>query len=190
MSEKNSIHETSVITNCQIWNNVSIGPFCFLSDSILGDDITIEGNARIEKSTLKNTTQILWGGIIRESILDEWCIIGGEVKKSHLGKNNKAKHPGTTIVSTISGEKVNFWGGFKCANYDGTGKGNFILGSNVFLGCNSVISVRTNQTTTLHEGTKVGANIHIWQDIPPNSLVYIDRETGKTTIREGYYTKK
>jgi len=55
------------------------------------------------------------------------------VKKSQLGAKNKAKHPGTSIISSTTGEKVNFGGGSKCANYDGTGKGNFIFGNSVFV---------------------------------------------------------
>lgn len=181
------IHPTSILTNCTLGNNVSVGPFCFLSDTIIGDNVSLEGNIRIEKSILKNDVQILWGTIIRESTLEEWCIIGCEVKKSHLGKHTKAKHPGTSIISTTTGEKVNFWGGSKCANYDGTGKGTFIIGDHVFLWCNTVLSVKAGEITTIHAGTKIGANIHISQDVPSNSLVYLDRETGKTTIREWYY---
>lgn len=67
MSETNSIHETSILTNCTLGKGVSIGPFCFLTDTDLGDDVMIEGNARIEKSTLEKGATILWGGIIRES---------------------------------------------------------------------------------------------------------------------------
>jgi bifunctional N-acetylglucosamine-1-phosphate-uridyltransferase/glucosamine-1-phosphate-acetyltransferase GlmU-like protein len=108
MSPTNLIHETAVLTNCTLGNNISIGPFCFLSDTEIGDNAVIEGNVRIEKSTLKNNVEVLWGALIRESILEEGCIIGCEVKKSHLGKGNKAKHPGTSITSTQTGEKVNF----------------------------------------------------------------------------------
>ena len=190
MSEWNTIHPSSCIINCSIGENVFVGPFCFISDSTLSDNAKIEGNARIEKSIIKENVEILWWGIIRESTLDTGCVIGGEVKKCTLGKNNKAKHPGTSIISATTGEKVNFGGGFKCANYDGTGKGHFIIGNNVFFGCNSVISVRAEQTTTIHDGVKIGANIHIGIDVPESSLVYLDRETGKTTIREGYYSKK
>lgn len=185
-----SIHPSSIITNCTIGEWVTIGPFCMITDTALWDNVAIEWNVRIEKSTLGNSCEILWWAIIRESTLGEWCVIGGEVKKSKLGKHNKAKHPGTTVVSTTSGEKVNFWWGLKCANYDGTGKGTFIVGNNVFLGCNSVISVKAGQTTTIHDGVKIGANIHISGDIPAHSLVYQDRETGKVTVREGYYAGK
>ena len=190
MSEWNTIHPSSNIVNCIIGENVHIWPFCSISDSTLANNVKIEGNARIEKSDLSEGVEILWGGIIRESTLDTGCIIGGEVKKCTLGKNNKAKHPGTSIISSTTGEKVNFGGGFKCANYDGTGKGHFIIGNNVFFWCNTVISVRANQTTTINGGVKIGANIHVSTDIPADSLVYIDRETGKTTVREGYYASQ
>lgn len=48
--------------------------------------------------------------------------------------------------------------------------------------------MKANKTTTLHDGVKIGANVHIGQDVPANSLVYHDRETGKVTVREGYYS--
>lgn len=187
MNEK--IHPTTILTNCTLWDSVSVGPFCMLSDTILGDNVAIEGNVRIEQSNIGNNCEILWWSIIRDSSLAEWCVIGCEVKKSHLGKHNKAKHPWTTIVNTTSGEKVNFWWWWKCANYDGRGKGHFIIGDGVFLGSNSVVSVRADETTTIHTGSKIGANIHINQDIPEYSLVYVDRESGKVVVREGYYKK-
>ena len=187
MSEWNTIHPSSEITNCIIGKNVHIGPFCFLSDSTISDNTVIEGNARIDKSILKENVEILWGGIVRESTLGVWCIIGGEVKKSILGEKNKAKHPGTSIISAKTGDKVNFGGWFKCANYDGNGKGQFVIGDNVFLGCNSVISVRAGLTTHIGNGTKIGANVHIGIDVPADSLVYIDKDSGTVTIREWYY---
>lgn len=189
MSETNSIHPTSILRSCTLGNSISIWPFCFISDTDLGDNVAIEGNVRIEKSVLKNDVQILWWSIIRESTLEEWCVIGCEVKKSHLGKRNKAKHPGTTIVNAKTGEKVNFWGGVKCANYDGIGKGKFVIEDDVFLWCNTVLSVRAEKVTTVHARTKIGANVHIAEDLPPDSLVYLDRETGKTTVRAGYYVE-
>ena len=83
------IHPTSIVLNCTLGNNISIGPFCFLSDSTIEDGVSIEGNVRIEKSVIREKSD-----------------------------------------------------SFKFANYDGTGKGNFIIGSNVFFGCNTVISVK------------------------------------------------
>jgi hypothetical protein len=35
----------------------------------------------------------------------------------------------------------------------------------------------------------MGANVHIGTDVPEDSLVYIDKESGKVTVREGYYKK-
>lgn len=185
-----NIHPTAILTNCRLWDSVSVGPFCMLSDTTLGDNVIIEGNVRIDQSNIGNNCEILWWSIIRDSSLAEWCVIGCEVKKSHLWKHNKAKHPGTNIVSTTSGDKVNFWGWCKFANYDGRGKGHFILGDDIFIWCNTVISVKAEQTTTLHDGVKIGANIHVGQDVPANSLVYSDRESGKMVVREGYYKQE
>lgn len=160
-----------------------------MTDTALGDNVTIEGNVRIEKSRIADDVQILWGALIRESELASGCIIGCEVKKCHLGRKNKAKHPGTSVISTTSGEAVNFGGGVKFANYDGTGKGTFVLGDRVFIGCNTVLSVRANAVTTIESGSKIAANLHVNTDIPADSLVYADRETGKLTIRAGYYAQ-
>lgn len=187
---ESAIHASSVVTNCTIGKNVSVGPSCFITDSTIGDNVIIEGSTRIEKSQLENDISLLWGSIIRESSIASWCVIGCEVKKSELWKYNKAKHPGTSIINAKTGEKVNFGGWFKCANYDGVGKGHFTIGNHVFFGCNSVISVKANQVTTIHDGVKIGANVHVWVDIPADSLVYIDKDSGKVTIREGYLAKK
>ena len=181
-----SIHPTSIIENSTLGKNVSVGPFCYISESTIEDWVTIEGHARIEKSTIGKETQLLWGALIRESTLERSCSIGCEVKRSHLGENNTAKHPGTTIGSVTTGRWVNFWSGCKFANYDGHGKGTFILWDNVFLGCNVVISVKANQTTHIHDNVKIGAGVHISTNIPSDSLVYMDRDSGKFTLREGY----
>ncbi|MCB9807058.1 hypothetical protein H6768_04180 [Candidatus Peribacteria bacterium] len=42
MSEENFIHPTSIIIDCKIGSNVSIGPFCFLSNTSLGDNVVLE----------------------------------------------------------------------------------------------------------------------------------------------------
>ena len=40
----------------------------FLSDSTLSDNTVIEGNARIDKSILKENVEILWGGIVENQL--------------------------------------------------------------------------------------------------------------------------
>lgn len=181
------IHPTAIIINSTIAENVNIGPWSYISDSQIQADVSIEGGVRIEKSMIDEGSEILWWAIIRDSHIHSSCIIGAEIKKSEIGKNNKAKHPGTSITNTISGENVNFWGGCRFANYDGKGKGNFIIGDHVFIWCNAVISAKANTTTSLGERTKIGASVHVSGEIPAWSLVYTDRETGKLTIREHYY---
>jgi bifunctional UDP-N-acetylglucosamine pyrophosphorylase / glucosamine-1-phosphate N-acetyltransferase len=184
-----SVHPSSTITNSTIWDNVTIGPFCMITDSIIADDVVIEWSVRIEKSTIGAKTEVLWGSVIRESTLGEECIIGCEVKRSSLGNTNVGKHPGSTIASVTTGNNVNFWSGVKFANYDGKGKGTFVLGNDVFLGCNSILSVKSDTVRTIGNGVKIGALVHVDRDIPDDALVYIDRETAKLTVREGYMKK-
>lgn len=185
-----SIHPSSLVINSTLGNNVTIGPFCMISDCHIADNVQIEWSVLAQGSTFGENTELLWWSIIRESTISENCVIGCEVKKSHLWPHNKAKHLGTTIANSTTGMKVNFWSGVKCANYDGRGKGCFTIGDDVFLGSNTVLSVKADQTTTIGDWAKIGANLHISQDIPPRSLVYQDRENGKITVREGYYSKK
>ena len=54
------IHPTSIVTNCQIGHGVTIGPFCLITDSVIGEGTIIEGNARIEKSITEKDVEILW----------------------------------------------------------------------------------------------------------------------------------
>jgi acyl-[acyl carrier protein]--UDP-N-acetylglucosamine O-acyltransferase len=56
----NTIHPSSVIHNCTLGENIDIGPFCFISDSHIGDNVIIEGNVRVEKSTLRGDVSLLW----------------------------------------------------------------------------------------------------------------------------------
>lgn len=181
-----AIHASSLIQNCHIADDVVIGPYCFLSDVTIARGVSIEGNVRIEKSTLEANTQVLWGAIIRDSYIGPDCVIGAEVKKSHLTASVRAKHLGTVIWSARVGTWVNFWWGAVCANYDGRGKWDFVIWDSVFIGSHAILSVRAGETRTIESGAKIGANVHIDRDVTQDTLVYIHRETGVVTFREGY----
>lgn len=181
------IHPSAIITNSTIGDSASIGPWCFISDSIIWDNVRVEWSVRIEKSEIKNNTEILWWSIIRESIIESECIIWCEVKRSHIWVKARAKHLGTTLGSLRCGKNNNFWSGVKCANYDGKWKGNFVLWDDVFVWCNTVMSVKADTTRTIGNGVKIGALVHVDMDIPDKSLVYMDKKTGTLSIREGYY---
>lgn len=181
------IHPTSVITDTQLGNNISIGPGCLIKNSIIWDNVTIEWNVLIEKSQICESVEILWWSIIRESEIGSACIIWCEVKRSHIWEKTMAKHPGTILGSLRCGKSNNFWSGVKCANYDGKWKGNFVLWDDVFVWCNTVMSVKADTTRTIGNGVKIGALVHVDIDIPDKSLVYMDKKTGTLSIREGYY---
>ncbi len=187
MTEMNTIHPSSLLQNCTLGSWIHVGPFCYITDSHIEDHAHIEGNVRIEKSTIASKNEILWGAIIRESVIENSCIIGCEVKRSHVGENTMAKHPGTNISDAVVGKGVNFWSWVKCANYDGKGKGKFTIGNEVFLGCNAVLSVKAGQVRSIGNKSVIGANTHVSFDVPDASLVYTDKENGKITLREKYY---
>lgn len=183
-----NIHPTSILIDCSFEDDISIGPFCYLDHVHLGHNVVIEGNSRITQSSIDDNTEILWWAIIRESTIGKKCILGCEVKRSTLGDHIKAKHLGTLIGSATVWHGTNFGGGSKCANYDGNGKWTFILGENIFIGCDVILSVKSGTIRTIGSGSKIGANVHVDVDIPPYSLVYTDRNNGTTTLRAWYYT--
>lgn len=181
------IDSSSHVVNSTLGDNVIIWPGCRIIDSTIENGVKIEWNVLIEKSIIRAESEILWWSIIRESEINSGCIVGCEVKRSHLGVHTMAKHPWTTLWSLKCGKNNNFWSGVKCANFDGKWKGNFVLGDDVFVGCNTVMSVKADTTRTIGNTVKIWALVHVDRDVPDATLVYVDRDNGKVTYREGYF---
>lgn len=126
-------------------------------DSILSDNITLEGVCNISSSTIQSNTYIN-NSNISSSIIGNNCLIGPyahihknsiikdnvrignyvEIKNSSIDNNTKVAHL-SYIGDCIIGHDSNFGAGVIIANYDGKTKHQTVIGNNVFIGCNSSI---------------------------------------------------
>lgn len=149
ISSENNI-KFSVISNSNIGNNNSIGPFC---------------NIRLE-SIIGNNNRI--GNFV-------------EIKKSIIGNDNKMAHL-TYVGDTECKNNVNFGCGCITANYDGKQKHKTIIGSNVFIGCNSNLIAPIN----IEDNCFIASGTTLTKDLVKDDFV-ISRV--KEVIKHNYNNK-
>ncbi len=160
--------------NCILQGRTKIGQRCIIesnskvTDSILGDEVTIRANSVITESKIEEGAIIGPFAHLRPlSEIKSGAKIGNfvEVKKSIIGKGSKANHLAYIGDSTV-GEKVNIGAGTITCNYDGMAKHQTIIEDGVFVGSNVelVAPVKVGKNATIGAGTTVT------KDVPEGSL--------------------
>ncbi|MGN9162617.1 bifunctional UDP-N-acetylglucosamine diphosphorylase/glucosamine-1-phosphate N-acetyltransferase GlmU [Clostridium sulfidigenes] len=158
----NIIEGTTVVgENCVLYSNNRI------TNSIIGDDVTVENSVVLNSKIGNNTTVGPFAYIRPETTIGDNARIGDfvEIKKSSIGDGTKVSHL-TYIGDAEVGEKCNFGCGTVVVNYDGKAKYKTTIGNNVFIGCNtnlvSPVEVESN--------TYIAAGSTITEKIPEGSL--------------------
>jgi len=160
--------------NCTLQGKTKIGKRCIIesnskiTDSIIGDEVTIRPNSVITESRIEEGAIIGPFAHLRPlSVIQSRAKIGNfvEVKKSVIGKESKANHLAYIGDSTV-GEKVNIGAGTITCNYDGITKHQTIIEDGVFVGSNVelVAPVKVGKNATIGAGTTVT------RDVPEDSL--------------------
>ncbi len=160
--------------NCILQGKTKIGQRCIIesntkiTDSIIGDEVTIRSNSVITESRIEEGAIIGPFAHLRPlSVIKSRAKIGNfvEVKKSVIGKESKANHLAYLGDSTV-GEKVNIGAGTITCNYDGIEKHQTIIEDGVFVGSNVelVAPVKVGKNATIGAGTTVT------RDVPEGSL--------------------
>ncbi|HUI83333.1 MAG TPA: bifunctional UDP-N-acetylglucosamine diphosphorylase/glucosamine-1-phosphate N-acetyltransferase GlmU [Candidatus Binatia bacterium] len=158
------IRSYSVITNCQIGDNVLILPGCFLEDS------TVRSGAQLGPySRLRPGCDIGEGAKVGNFV---------ETKKTRLGRGSKANHLSYLGDAEI-GEGVNVGAGTITCNYDGAAKNRTIIEDGVFVGSDTslVAPVRIGR------GAYIGAGSCITEDVPEDALALA---RGRQVNKEGW----
>jgi bifunctional UDP-N-acetylglucosamine pyrophosphorylase/glucosamine-1-phosphate N-acetyltransferase len=160
----NSILEgkTKIGERCVIESNTKI------SDSVLGNEVTIRPNSVITGSKIDDGASI--GPFAHLRPLTEVktkAKIGNfvEVKKSIIGKGTKANHL-TYIGDSLIGEEVNIGAGTITCNYDGFEKHQTIIGDRVFVGSN----VELVAPVKVGSRSSIGAGTTVTKDVPEGAL--------------------
>jgi bifunctional UDP-N-acetylglucosamine pyrophosphorylase/glucosamine-1-phosphate N-acetyltransferase len=166
--------DTVLYPNCYLQGKTRIGERCIIepnskiSDSIIGNDVTIRPSSVITESKIEEGAIIGPFAHLRPlSEIKKKAKIGNfvEVKKSVIGKGSKANHL-AYIGDSLLGEGVNIGAGTIFCNYDGFEKHQTIVGDRVFVGSN----VELVAPVTVGNGSTIGAGTTVTKDIPDGAL--------------------
>ncbi len=164
--------DTIVYPGNVLEGNTVIGENCILyennriTDSTIGDEVTIESSVVLQGKVGNNTTVGPFAYIRPETIIGSHARIGDfvEIKKSSIGDGTKVSHL-TYIGDAEVGEKCNFGCGTVVVNYDGKAKYKTTIGNNVFIGCNTNLV----SPVEVEDNTYIAAGSTITEKIPEGS---------------------
>ena len=154
--------------NNKIGKNVSIGPNCYLKDSVLGDDVKVLANTVIEDSIVGKGCSLgpfsrIRGGTEMETGSELGNFV--EANRSQIGPSSKAKHL-AYLGDAELGRKVNIGAGTITCNYDGKKKHKTKMEDDVFIGSNSSLVA----PVTLKKGSYTGAGSVITKNVKAGEL--------------------
>lgn len=154
--------------DCQLGDNVIIGPNCHFIDAIIGSGVEIKSNTVIERA--KVCDDVVVGPFARlrpDTLLKEGSKVGNfvEIKKAVIGVGSKVNHL-SYIGDAELGKNVNIGAGTITCNYDGKNKFKTEISDGVFVGSNSSLVA----PVTLGENVTVGAGSVITSDVQDNAL--------------------
>ena len=149
--------------NNKIGKNVTIGPNCYISNSVLADDVKVLANTVIEDSIVGAGCALgpfsrIRGGTTMETGSELGNFV--EANRSHIGPSSKAKHL-TYLGDAELGNKVNVGAGTITCNYDGKNKNKTIMGDGSFIGSNSslVAPVKLGKDSYTGAGSVITKNV-------------------------------
>ncbi len=166
--------DTVLYPNCMLRGTTRIGERCVIesnttiSDSIVGDEVTICTNSVVMESRIEDGATIGPFARLRpQSEIGKKAKIGNfvEVKKSIVGQGSKANHL-SYIGDSVVGEGVNIGAGTITCNYDGYEKHQTVIGDQVFVGSN----VELVAPVKVGDRASIGAGTTVTRDVPDGAL--------------------
>src|SRR5208337_3526824 len=162
------IRSYSVITNCEIGDDVLVRPGCILEDSTVRDGAQLGPYSHLRPG----------------SDIGEGAHVGNfvETKKTRLGKGSKANHL-TYLGDSQIGENVNVGAGTITCNYDGVNKHQTVIEDGAFIGSDATLVAPVR----IGRGAYIGAGSCITEDVPADALA-IGR--GRQVTKEGWAAER
>jgi len=149
--------------NNKIGKNVTIGPNCCISNSILADGVKVLANTVIEDSIVGTGCALgpfsrIRGGTTMETGSELGNFV--EANRSRIGPSSKAKHL-TYLGDAELGSKVNVGAGTITCNYNGKNKNKTIMGDGSFVGSNTslVAPVKLGRESYTGAGSVITKNV-------------------------------
>jgi bifunctional UDP-N-acetylglucosamine pyrophosphorylase/glucosamine-1-phosphate N-acetyltransferase len=171
--------KTCIGHGCEIHGGVRI------TDSLLGDDVTILDHCVIAASSIARGAQVGPFTHLRpRAALGERSKVGNfvEVKNTSLGTGSKAMHL-TYLGDAVIGEHVNVGAGTITCNYDGARKQVTRIEDGVFVGSDSQLIA----PVTVHRNAYIGTGTTIREDVPEGALAV---SAGKQRNIEGWVERR
>ncbi len=152
----------------EIGKNTKIGPNCYIKDSVIGNEVTLQASTVIEDSRVGDLCKLgpfarIRGGTEIEGKAELGNFV--EANRSKIGPESKAKHL-TYLGDSNLGRNVNIGAGTITCNYDGKNKYKTKLDDGAFIGSNTslVAPVKVGKEAS------TGAGSVITKNVPPGSL--------------------
>ena len=183
--------DTVIEPGVQLLGKTKIGARCMirtgsvLTDTLLGDDVTVEPHCVVSQSRLDD--RVIIGPFARlrpDNHLKAGSRIGNfvELKKSTIGEGTKAMHL-TYLGDTKIGAKSNLGAGTITCNYDGFHKFSTSIGNKVFIGSDSALVAPVR----IGDGAYVAAGSTITENVPADALAIA---RGRQVNKSGWASKK
>ncbi len=168
IGEDVTIHSFSRITNSKIGSGTVVLNGCVITDSALGERVSIGPYAHLRpNTTLGDTVKV--GNFV-------------EIKKSTLGAGSKSMHLAYLGDATI-GKNVNVGAGTITCNYDGFQKHPTFIDDGAFIGTDSQLIAPVR----IGKDAYVAAGSSITDDVPPESLAIA---RGRQAVKEGWVRER
>lgn len=152
----------------KLGSSVSIGPNCYIRDSIIGDGVEILAGSVVEGAEIGAGSRVGPFSRLRpQARVGAGVHVGNfvEIKKSNIGDGSKVNHL-SYVGDTEIGSRVNIGAGTITCNYDGAYKHVTVIEDDAFVGSNSalVAPVKVGRAAT------IGAGSVITTDAPAGAL--------------------
>jgi bifunctional UDP-N-acetylglucosamine pyrophosphorylase/glucosamine-1-phosphate N-acetyltransferase len=175
---------TSLHGTTRIGRGSTVGPASTVIDSQIGDGSKVvhsylTGADVGDRVSVGPFAYLRPGAVLREGSKAGTFV---EIKNSQVGAGSKVPHL-SYIGDADIGEGTNIGAGTITANYDGTNKSRTTIGSNVFVGVDTMLVA----PVSLEEGAYTGAGSVITKDVPAGALG-IARERQRNI--EGYTERR
>src|ERR1017187_3831574 len=168
IGENCRIGACSILRDCELADDVEIGPF------------TLVGTSRLERGVHAGP----FARLRMDNHVEAGAHIGNfvELKKTHMGAGAKANHLAYLGDAHI-GARSNIGAGTITCNYDGARKHVTTIGEGAFVGSNSTLVAPIE----IGEGSYVAAGSVITKPVPPDSLA-VGR--AHQVVKEGWAKKR
>ena len=152
----------------EIGKNTKIGPNCYIKDSVIGNEVTLQASTVIEDSRVGDLCKLGPFARIRGGTeIEDNAELGNfvEANRSKIGPESKAKHL-TYLGDSNLGRNVNIGAGTITCNYDGKNKYKTKLDDGAFIGSNTSLIAPVK----VGKEASTGAGSVITKNVPPGSL--------------------